>query len=302
MAANYKLSDTLNFVLPMVNYYPLTIGSSQQPFLGMCCSVAQVMLAPPFRHNFNRTAISFKTVSGTQTYVKVSAWVGNTPYVLGNVVLDSNNNGQKCTTAGTSSGSAPTWATGIFANTTDNTIVWQNIGPLTSIAQVNDFSYIEKAQVQDINNGNAWKDLSVNLNIGYDSDGQSCPKYISPQSDDNAGDVSFRLTPTPGAVYPIHIIYQKLQVPFTSLGQTWAPIPDRLFYTYSYGVLALSYLYKGDARFAWASSQFITKMLSYAEGLDETQISQFLRNWQGTIAEESRTQKMQQGNAARGQG
>lgn len=307
MASNYRLADTMAFVSPFLNFYPLTLGSSSQPFVGMCTAVAQVILAPPFRHNFNRNTVNFLTKSGVQTYVNTNSWNANYIYTLGTTIIDPNGNGQKVIVAGTSSSYQPTWSTGIFTTTNDDggsppsSLTWQNVGPLVSISQITDFGFIEKAMVQDINNGNVWKELGVSLDLSRDTT-PSCPKYISAQTDDNLGDVAVRLMPPPGGVYPVSMQYQKLQVPFTSVAQTWAPIPDRMFMIYSFGVLALAYLYKGDSRFQWASMQFVTKMLAYAEGLSETQINQFLRNWQLTTSENTWNQKAQQGTAARGQG
>lgn len=298
MASNYKLLDTLQFVLPWVNFYPLTLGQTQQPFLGMCESVAEILVAPPLAPNWNRTSTQFLTTAGTQVYAPTAAWQLGTSYATGTVIVDTNGNGQQVIVAGTSGGSPPSWSTSIFASTTDNTVTWQNIGAIASIPQIFDFAYIETATIQDVNNGNKWKTLGVQLNLNREAD-QSCPKYIAAQIDDNLGNVAFWLTPVPGAVYPVDIQYQKLHQPFQSLGQTWAPIPDRLFYCYGFGVLALAMMYKGDPRFQWASQKFVTSVLSYYGGLDETQKNQFLMNWEMTLSDAVSMQKGQQAVAAR---
>ena len=299
MASNFKLSDTLAYINPYLNFFPVALGSTNQPFIGMCNAVAQFMLAPPFKHNFNRASLDFVTVSGTQTYVKAQSWASGA-FSAGAVIIDSNGNGQKALVAGTTGGSPPAWATGLFLTTADNTVTWQNVGPLGNILAVNNFSFIEKAYVQDINNGNEWKELGISLNLARDTT-TGCPKHVSAQSDDNLGDLAIRLMPTPAGAYPVSIQYQQLQVPFTGLSSNWAPLPDRLFYTYSMGVLALAYLYKGDMRFSWASSQFVARMLAYAEGMEESQVNQFLRRWAATLSEGAWAQQAQQGTSARGQ-
>lgn len=299
MAATYKLSDTLQFVLPWVNFYPLMIGQTSQPFLGMCERVAEILMTPPFAPNWNRNSIHFITTSGTQTYLTAGSWILGTVYNAGTVIIDSNGNGQVVTVAGTSYGTVPTWSTTLFATTTDNTVTWQNLGAMASIAKITDFGYIEKAMVQDVNNGNQWKELGIALNLPRDSS-QSCPKYVAAQSDDNLGDISLRLTPVPAGAYPVSVQYQKLHTPFSSAGNLWAPIPDRLFYVYSFGVLALAFLYKGDQRYAWASQQFIAGVLAYYSGLDQTQINQFLKAWDATLSDSTRSQNAQQGVSARG--
>jgi len=52
------------------------------------------------------------------------AWAASHAYSVGNIILDSNFNLQRCTTAGTSGGSAPSWAITIGNTTTDNTVTW----------------------------------------------------------------------------------------------------------------------------------------------------------------------------------
>ena len=54
------------------------------------------------------------------------SWAVSTAYVLDDLVKPSTDNGYvyKCTTAGTSGGSAPAWTTGIGDTITDNTVVW----------------------------------------------------------------------------------------------------------------------------------------------------------------------------------
>jgi len=52
------------------------------------------------------------------------AWSASTVEVVGNLLLDSNGNTQKCTTAGTTGTSAPNWARSLNATTTDGTVTW----------------------------------------------------------------------------------------------------------------------------------------------------------------------------------
>jgi hypothetical protein len=305
MAATFTLTNTLQFVQPWVSFYPLTIGTNNQPFIGMCERVAQILMAPPFKPNWNRNTVNFVTTIGTQTYLNAGSWALGTNYTAGTVIIDPNGNGQVVIVAGASGGSAPSWSQTLFATTTDSTVTWQNVGKLAIIPQITDFAYIEKAAVQDINSvsavsaGNAWKELGIKLNLPRDTT-TSCPKFVAAQSDDNIGDIAIRLTPTPGSAYPVSVQYQKLHTPFTALSNLWAPIPDRMFYIYGFGVLALSYLYKGDQRYAWASQQFVAGVLSYYDGLEQTQINQFLQNWDATLADSTRAANASQGVQARG--
>ncbi len=52
------------------------------------------------------------------------AWAGSTAWTAGNLIVDANGNIQRCTTAGTSGSTAPTWATALGATTSDGTLVW----------------------------------------------------------------------------------------------------------------------------------------------------------------------------------
>ena len=52
------------------------------------------------------------------------AWVAAHSYSVGNLIIDSNNDVQRCTTAGTSGGIHPTWATVVGNTTVDNTVTW----------------------------------------------------------------------------------------------------------------------------------------------------------------------------------
>jgi hypothetical protein len=52
------------------------------------------------------------------------AWAASTAKVAGNLIVDSNGNIQRCTTAGTTGASAPAWVTTLNSTTNDGTAVW----------------------------------------------------------------------------------------------------------------------------------------------------------------------------------
>jgi hypothetical protein len=62
-----------------------------------------------------------------------SAWAATTAVTVGQIILDSNNNVQVCTTTGTTGASAPTWNTLVGGQTSDGaggtTAVWTCAGP-----------------------------------------------------------------------------------------------------------------------------------------------------------------------------
>jgi hypothetical protein len=69
----------------------------------------------------NTGSASFPAAVGTAN----PTWTTSTSESVGNLIVDSNGNIQRCTTAGTTgSGSHPSWATTIGNTTTDNTVTW----------------------------------------------------------------------------------------------------------------------------------------------------------------------------------
>jgi uncharacterized protein len=58
------------------------------------------------------------------TAITLPNWASAHAYSQGNLILDSNGNTQRCTIAGTSAGSAPTWPTTLGSTSTDNTVTW----------------------------------------------------------------------------------------------------------------------------------------------------------------------------------
>lgn len=51
----------------------------------------------------------------------------STAFSKGDIIYDTNNNAQQCTTAGTTGGSAPSWATTLGATTSDGGVTWTRV-------------------------------------------------------------------------------------------------------------------------------------------------------------------------------
>jgi len=87
-----------------------------------------------------------------------STWAASSPYVGGNLIVDSNGNIQRCTTAGNSGTSAPGWAVTIGGTTNDNvgggTAVWTLVAlhtaptPMLAHAVVPSFAFTGAAAYQ----------------------------------------------------------------------------------------------------------------------------------------------------------
>ncbi len=65
-----------------------------------------------------------------------TTWAATTAYALNATVIDANGNTQKCTTAGTSAGTAPAWNQTLAGTTTDGSVTWTLI---TLSAEANAF-------------------------------------------------------------------------------------------------------------------------------------------------------------------
>src|SRR5690349_4557334 len=89
-------------------------------------------------------------------------------------------------------------------STTFNTI----IGTQDYVKTLADFGWLESASTND-NLGSAGSIVAMQnrLNESEDSS-QSRPRYIAARLDDDTGGITFRLLPTPDAVYKVTITYQ----------------------------------------------------------------------------------------------
>jgi len=108
---------------------------------------------------------------------------------------------------------------------------------------------------------------------------QNRPRYIMPILDDNAGNITFRLVPTPDAAYAINLTYQKVWPLATGLGAaTWSPIPDRYAFLYERGLLAhMQGMYSAQL-YAINIELFWRQLVGAAEGLTETEKAIFLED------------------------
>lgn len=91
----------------------------------------------------NAAALALPAATGTPN----PAWAAATSYALGALIVDSNGNLQRCTTAGQSGAAAPAWASAIGATTTDGSVTWTLVathtapGPMIAHVVVPAFAY-----------------------------------------------------------------------------------------------------------------------------------------------------------------
>jgi hypothetical protein len=91
----------------------------------------------------NSTAIALPSAIGSAN----PPWAASTAKTVGNLIVDSNNNIQYCSTAGTTGTVAPAWATTFGSTTSDNGVVWTLVAfnnqptPLVAHVAVPAFAY-----------------------------------------------------------------------------------------------------------------------------------------------------------------
>lgn len=276
-------------------------GNFLEPALTSANTVMQTIVGAPFTWRWNRVVTGFITTVGQQDYT-IFNYLASTNVKLGWYAIDNAGNCQKCTTAGATGASAPSWNHTIGGTTTDGTAVWTCIGVVNTEASSSySLAWIENSSVQDTVQGNTdWKEMSSKIVLGLESK-QSRPMYIAAQFDDGLGNITFRLMGTPDKAYPVAITLQQKPPLFTKTSQTWAPIPDEYSHIYNWGFLSMMWLFADDARFQMANAKFIAGLLSAHQGLDQTQLNIFLQSWQALTGQPISNQiSLQQGVQARG--
>ncbi len=296
-SSTLKLSDTLAFVRPFVNNIQLNLNNNQ-PFLGYCNTAAQWFMAEPLVWRFNRNVTGFVCTAGQQDYL-VGNWPASTAVSAGFRIIDTNGNSQRVSIAGTTGSSQPSWNASSGGSTTDSTATWVNDGTIPLGTSTFNYGFTENFAVKDTTSAK-WYQRQSKRDLSPDSS-QSQPMYISDQLEDSNGNIIFRLMPVPDKAYPIQITAQKKFVPYTSLNQTWG-IPDQYVVSaIQHGVLAYSYLYRGNVQGAqWANQKFIANTLGCQTGLNDTERNVWLTNYMMSTQAIMYNFNMQRGNQARG--
>ena len=129
------------------------------------------------------------------------------------------------------------------------------------------FGWLEKAVVSS-SAGMYEAEVKVVL---PDATEQGRPLHVSPQIDDGAGNITFRLFPVPDGIYTVKLIFQRCAPVFAALTTYWAPVPDKLLYLYSAGFLSYALEQIDDQRFPTQMSLFLKQLAAANVGLSETQ-------------------------------
>lgn len=304
MATTITLQNSMNYIQAFGGFRPLNIGTTNEPAITAANIVIQTILGAPFIWNWNRSSVSFMTSVGVQDYstnVPTFGWIEKASYVLaatitntaltGNVAtytaLNSFVAGTNVTITGTTNGA------GTF-NVTNQPIVAAS-GTQFTIA----ITHANVGTAADTGTALAGSVFEVSniVNVLGQGNESGTPAFIAPQTDDNAGNISFRVLPLPDQTYQATILFQKrIAALINSPSSTWAPIPDHYSYIYQNGFGALMLAYMNDPRWTVFNEKFVAALLGAAEGLTEDQKNVFSRTWYNSVTEQQFTgMRTQQG-------
>lgn len=153
----------------------------------------------------------------------------------------------------------------------------------TVVASLNNFGFLEGGSATPSSGGSPFPLSVVNM-MQNDASGNR-PNYVSALLDDGAGNITFRLVPSPDQNYVVNLIYQKKAPFLQSLGYTWSPVPDEKRHIFQWGFLSLMSLLGNDARFNEYNQKFIINILAAQGGLQEMERNVWLGNWTRVISQ-----------------
>ena len=139
---------------------------------------------------------------------------------------------------------------------------------------ISDFGYGEVASIADTSGANT--EITFKKVMALDGSTNAQSAFIATQGDDNAGNITFRLTPPPDQAYTATVTYQCKAPQILSLAGTWAPVPDENQYIYNWGFLAMAAMLTGDSRLPMYSQKFIGHLLGAQSGLTEREVNIFM--------------------------
>jgi hypothetical protein len=135
-------------------------------------------------------------------------------------------------------------------------------------AALTTLGFVEKASVAD-GSGNTWQLTDIlNEESLVHSVVQARPSALCVYQNTGSS-VVWRLSATPDAVYTIYVTYQSLSTQFTSVSNTWAPIPDA--FSDVYNNLCLGYYMDAyqDPRGQQYIARGAARLLARSTGLQE---------------------------------
>ena len=147
---------------------------------------------------------------------------------------------------------------------------------------ISNFGWLEKAV--PVIGGLAYPELLIELNLGEETQPNQ-PTRICSRLDDDQGNITFRLSPAPDQAYVIDISYQQSALSFVNLTDTWAPIPDYLWYLVMAGFKAKALTYMSDERGPFYEQMFLRMLVAASDGLSEIEKNIFMTDRLNTARE-----------------
>jgi len=304
---SHTLAEAFQYASQYIRLTPLTFatgptgGRTGDPALSIGDWVRQTILAPPFAWRWNRSTTTFNTSPGTQDYVQALAtfgWLEKAAVVAGTASIRTCPNPTAVAITSnvltlTSAGFGGTFTFGdivtfagftnvslTFLNGTTGQVIASSATAMAfaySHANVGSTNEVSGASTMSVSGSGDSKEVEISLLLGDDTK-RNLPAKISTQSDDGAGNITFRFLPVPEQVYSAKLTWQKLAPSFSATSGTWDPLPDYMFSIYSQGVLAKAYEYLGDERWPFTMNLFLRQLLSFHGGLSESQQDIFMNN------------------------
>lgn len=315
-----ELQRTISYAQTFALIRPLTgLGGDSanypyEPAFTNADWVMQFILSPPFAWWWNRQTISFNITAGTQDVTvnlptfgwleranltmggveTVTVDAGGSDYVVGDIlqIVQSTNSSAEVEVTAVSSGAVTAveiinTGSGYTTDTALDTTGGSGSGCTINITVVNSGAQFSK-------------ELELRTNISTDTT-QVEPVFIAPQFEAADGDVTFRILPAADQSYTVTLQYQNAAQLFSSLDQTWTPIPDYFSYLYNEGFLAKTYEQMNDPRFAFTFQTFLQHVIAANQGLTDSQINLFLDTQLSTAREQQSVgQKAQLSRIGRG--
>jgi hypothetical protein len=328
--SNITIADTINFTKRLCFNHNPVIGNSLEPALTAANLVIQTILSPPFEWWWNSEDLTFTTSTTPPAATSTSSTISATG-VLTATAANTFGVGASVLVAGFTGALAPlngqliavASVIGTFPNYTGFTaqVPFLSLGPDTSSGTFTSltsqdyvvappagynaaggatqgwFSHIDHASVYDVSSTTPrWVELTVKNNLSLDSvTGRAT--FISPESEDANGNMTFRVMPSPDEAYPISIHAMLTPPQITSVNQTWAPLPDYLQNVYTLGFLSFMMAFNDDPRAPMYNSQFKAAILARQDGLTQEERDIFLNNWDMLTSRQQ--MNAQQGTTAR---
>lgn len=159
------------------------------------------------------------------------------------------------------------------------------VGQTDYVVNLPNFGWLEKAVVTFSINGSQTTELEIVNNLAIETN-PNLPTRISAQIDDDEGNITFRLSPAPDQAYVITITFQNAAGTFSTVADTWTPVPDYLSYLFNSGFQAKAYEYLADPRFQTIMQLFLQQLTTANNGLSDNQKNIFLSDRINTTREQ----------------